>query len=116
MVKTRSSRKREFDKLAAELQKYDTDKKTRRTWERSVLKYVDAYLQRYTGQTDRSLEVVADVRKRCYPKIHHGDLLSTAQLPEWDDFIPSNPRDVDDLLKIFEDQVVKFQGQLFYLE
>ena len=80
MVKTRSSRKREFDKLAAELQKYDTDKKTRRTWERSVLKYVDAYLQRYTGQTDRSLEVVADVRKRCYPKIHHGDLLSTAPI------------------------------------
>ena len=43
-------------------------------------------------------------------------MFTGAQLPEWDDFIPSNPRDVDDLLKIFEDQVVKFQGQLFYLE
>ena len=109
MGNTPSSQREEFDKLAADLQKYDTDQKTRRTWEKSVLKYIDAYLQRYAVQTDRSLEVVSDVRKRCYPKIHHGDLSSTAKLPEWDDFIPNNPREVDEVLEIFEDQVAKFQ-------
>ena len=98
--------------MEADLQKYDTYSRTRQKWNKSVLRYADAYMKRYTGQTDKSLERVAEVRKRCYPRLRHGDVSFVSRLPEWEDFIPGDPRHIDEVLEIFESQVAKYQGWL----